>query len=93
MINAQIGSVYEKKLGSSLTWVGKWGEVSNFFSTSDAVTETRARELQKPAWGPQQVLFKVNAPNGGLQLASWGQLTSLQILPPAVHEAPAARQI
>ena len=94
MITPQISSVYEKKLLSSLTWVGEWGEFSTFFSTSDAVTETRAPELQKPAWGPQQVLFKVSAHTRGLQLASWGQLTSLQILPhAAVHEAPEAHQI
>lgn len=94
MVNPQIASLYEKKLLLSLTWVGEQGELSKDFSNSGAATETRARALQKSAWGPHQVLFKASAPTGGLQLASWGQLTSLQILPrAAVHEAPVARQI
>lgn len=98
MINPQIGSVYEKKLPSSLsslTWLGERGEFPNFFSTSDAATETlESARTSKAAWGPQPVLFRVSAPNGGLQLASWGQLTALQLLlHAAAHEAPAARPV
>ena len=62
MINPQIGSVYEKKLLSSLTWLGERGEFPDFFSTSEAATETRAQELQKQLEDPSRSFSELVRP-------------------------------
>ena len=61
MINPQIGSVYEKKLLLSLTWVGEWGEFSNFFSTSGSATETRreSENFKSPLEDPNRSFSKL----------------------------------